>query len=250
MRRKQKIEATNSRQPKDFEGPSYAEELKRVITFHDQIKKLMAVKESCVVNRLSGELWIPVEIIDEYLCFGDYLNMAVLKTLADSRINKHFFDRAQKVKRQLIKIYRHDKLSDQKITLKVSQSMLEMYHEYFKKGKIKTNDWQRFLKDENEIENVVKKRKQNNYTVRKTKKFKYWTGAPQPSKVRSVNLNDIDKMLNDVHQGIENINIFDRVKLRLQADKVKKQCLGLAKIHHLMLELESKQSRNQRKDAS
>lgn len=245
-----KINAAYSEYCTDEDIPNYAEELKRIRTSHDQIKPLMAGKESCLRNRLSTEFWMPVEIIDEYLCFGDYLNMAVLKTLAESRINKHFFDRAQKVKRQLIKFYRHDELSDQKITLKVSQSMLEIYHEYFKKGKIKTNDWQRFLKDENEIENVVKKRKQNNYTVRKTKKFKYWTGVPQPLKVRSVNLNDIDKMLNDVHQRIENINIFDRVKLRLQADKVKKQCLGLAKIHHLMLELESKQSRNQRKDAS
>jgi hypothetical protein len=244
-----KINAAYSEYCTDEDIPNYAEELKRIRTSHDQIKPLMAGKESCLRNRLSTEFWMPVEIIDEYLCFGDYLNMAVLKTLAESRINKHFFDRAQKVKRQLIKFYRHDELSDQKITLKVSQSMLEIYHEYFEKGKIKTNDWQRFLEDENEIENV-KKPKLNNSTVRKSKKFKYWTGAPHPSKARPADLNYIEKMLNDVHQGIQNINIFDSVKLRLQADEVKKQCLGLAKIHHLILELESKQSRNQRKDVS
>ena len=249
MKNKMKINEAYPEYCIDADIPNYAEELKRVRTFHDQIKIKIAGKESCARNRLAVELWIPVEIIDEYLCFGEYIGVPVLKTLAESKINKHFFDRAQKVKRQLIKIYRHDELPDQKIMLKVSQAILEMYHEYFEKGKINTKDWQRFLKGENGIESV-KKRKQNNYTVTKTKKFKYWTGAPQPSKTRSVNVNDIDKMLNDVHQGIENINIFDRVKLRMQADKVKKQCLGLAKIHHLMLELESKPSRNQRRDAS
>ena len=57
-------------------------------------------------------------------------------------------------------------------------------------------------------------------------------------------------MLNDVYQGIENINIIDGAELSMQADKVKKQCLGLAKIHNLMLALESKQSLNQRRDAA
>ena len=57
-------------------------------------------------------------------------------------------------------------------------------------------------------------------------------------------------MLAGVYQGIGNINIFDNVNLQMQADKVKKQCLGLAKIHNLMLALESKQSLNQRRDAA
>ena len=57
-------------------------------------------------------------------------------------------------------------------------------------------------------------------------------------------------MLDDVYQGIENIKIFDGANLSMQADKIKKQCLGLAKIHHLMLELGSKQSRNQRRNAA
>ena len=247
MKNKMKINEAYPEYCIDADIPNYAEELKRVRTFHDQIKIKIAGKESCARNRLAVELWIPVEIIDEYLCFGEYIGVPVLKTLAESKINKHFFDRAQKVKRQLIKIYRHDELPDQKIMLKVSQSMLEMYHEYFEKGKINTSDWQRFLKDENEIENL-KKRKPNQSTGRKSKKFKYWIGAPHPSKVRSVNLNDISKKLNDVREGINDINIFDSVKLRMQADKVKKQCLDLAKIHNHMLRQDSKTSRNQQSD--
>jgi len=249
MKNKMKIKAAYSEYCIDENIPNYAEELNRVRTFHDHIKPLIPEKESYVINRIAGELWIPVEIIDEYLCFGEYIGVPVLKTLAESKINKHFFDRAQQVKRQLIKIYRHDKSSDQKITLKVSQSMLEMYHEYFEKGKINTKDWQRFLKGENGIENV-KKRKPINSTVRKSKKFKYWTGAQKPSEIRSVNLDEINHMLDDVYQGLENINVFEGVKLSMQADKVKKQCLGLAKIHHLILDLESKQSRDQQRNAA
>jgi hypothetical protein len=247
MKKKMKMKAAYSEYSFDEDMPNYAEELKRVRTSYDRIKPLMAGKESSVRNRLSAELRIPVEIIDEFLNYGEYIGAPVLKTLAESRINKHFFDLSQKVKRQLIKIYRHDELSDKKIMLKVSQAILKMYHEYIEKGKINTKDWQRFLKGENGIENV-KKPKLNNSTVRKSKKFKYWTGEPQPSEAKLVNLNDIDKMLDDVCQGIQNINIFASVKLCILADKVKKQCLGLAKIHQLMLELESKQSRNQPRD--
>jgi len=249
MQRKREIKATYPEQPKDENGPSYAEALESVQSRYDDIRRSKNTEESSIRNRLSAQFRIPVEIVNEYLCFGEYIRMPVLKILAESKIDKHFFDRAQKVKRQLIKVHRHDELSDQKIMAKVSQAILEMYDEYVEKGKFNTKDWRRFLMGENEFNNA-KNPKRNKSTARKLKIFKYWTGTKKPSEVRSVNLNEINHMLDDVYQGIENINIFDGAKLSMKADKVKKQCLGLAKIHHLMLELESKQSRNQRRRAA
>jgi hypothetical protein len=248
MRQKWKMEAAYPEQSKYESRLSYSEGLQSVRSLDDDIKKTFPEEERR--NRLSLMFRIPVEIVDEYLCFGEYISRPVLKTLAESKVDKHFFDRAQKVKRQLVKFYRHDELSDQKIMAKVSQAILEMYREYIEKGKFNTKDWQRFYRSKNDLKNQQSQRKSNKPTVRKSKKFKYWTGTQKPSEVRPVKLNEINHMLNDVYQGIENINIIDGAELSMQAVKVKKQCLGLAKIHHLMMELESKQSRNQRRDAA
>ncbi len=250
MQRKRKMEVTYPEQPKGENGPSYAEILELVQSSYEDIRRSITNEESSIRNRISAQFRIPVEIVDEYLCFGEYISKPVLKTLAESKVDKHFFDRAQKVKRQLVKIYRHDELSDKKIIAKVSQAILEMYYEYIEKGKFNTKNWHRFYRSQNDFNNLQRQRKPNKSTVRKSKKFKYWTGAQKPSEVRPVNLNEINHMLDDVYQGIENINVFDGAKLSMQADKVKKQCLGLAKLHHLMLKLESKQSHNQRRDAA
>ena len=230
--------------------PSYAEVLVKVQSFYENIKTSKAKEESRRRNTVSSEFGIPVEIVNEFLCFSEYISRPVLKTLAKSKVDKHFFDRAQKIKRQLIKFYRHDELSDQKIKAKVSQAILEMYYEYTATGKVNAKDWQRFYRDKDDLKNQQRQRKPSKLTVRKSKKFKYWTGSQKPSEVRPVNLNEINLMLNEVYQGIENINIFDGVKLRVQADKVKKKCLILANIHHLMMKLEFEQSRNQLKDAA
>jgi len=250
MKRKRKIEITNPEYLKNDDVPSYAEVLVTVQSFYENMKIQKAKKENSIRNTVSSEFGIPVEIINEFLCFSEYINRPVLKTLAKSKVNKHFFDRAQKVKRQLIKIYRHDELSDQKIKAKISQAILEMHNEYIEKGKFNTKDWQRFYRDQNGLKNQQRQLKQNKPTVKKYKEFKYWTGTQKPSEVRPVNLNEINKMLNEVYQGIENINIFDGAKLSMQADKIKKQCLGLAKIHHLMMKQEFEQSRNQLRDAA
>jgi hypothetical protein len=250
MQQKWEMEATYPEQSKYESGPSYAEILELVQSSYGDIRRSKTNEESSIRNILSSAFRIPVEIVDEYLCFGEYISRPILKTLAESKVDKHFFDRAQKVKRQLVKFYRHDELSDQKIMAKVSQAILEMYREYIEKGKFNTKDWQRFYRSKNDLKNQQSQQKSNKPIVRKSKKFKYWTGARQPSEVQPINLNDIDKMLAGVYQGIGNIDIFDNVNLQMQADKVKKQCLGLAKIHHLMLELESKQSLNQRRDAA
>ena len=110
MQRKRKMEETYLKQPKDENGPSYAEGLLSVQSLYGDIRRSIAKEESSIRNRLSAQFRIPVEIVDEYLCFGEYLCMPVLKKLAGEKVDKHFFDRAQKVKRQLIKIYRHDEL--------------------------------------------------------------------------------------------------------------------------------------------
>ena len=248
MQRKQNI--NNSEYLKNDDVPSYAEVSVSVQSLYDDIRRLVTDKEDIIRNHISGLCRIPVEIVNEFLCFSEYINRSVLKTLEESKVDKHFFDRAHKVKRQLIKFYRHDELSDQKIKAKISQAILEMHNEYIETGKVNTKDWQRFYRDKDDLKNQQRQRKPKKSTVRKSKKFKYWKGAQKPSEVRPVNLNEINLMLDEVYQGIKNINIVDDAKLSMQADKVKKQCLGLAKIHHLMLELESKQSRNQRRNAA
>jgi len=245
-----KIKITNPEYLKKDDVPSYAEVLVKVQSFYENIKIPKTKKENSIRNTVSSEFGIPVEIVNEFLCFSEYINRSVLKTLEESKVDKHFFDIAQKVKRQLIKIYRDDELSDQKIMAKVSQAILEMYNEYIETGKVNTKDWKRFYRDKNNLKNQQRQRKPNKSTVRKFKKFKYWTGAQKPSEAQPVNLNEINHMLDDVYQGIENINIFDGIKLPVQADKVKKQCLILANIHHLMMKLEFEQSRNQLRDAA
>jgi len=250
MKQKGKIKITNPEYLKNDDVPSYSEVLVKVQSFYEDIKIQKTKKESSIRNTVSSEFGIPVEIVNEFLCFSEYINRPVLKTLEESKVDKHFFDIAQKVKRQLIKIYRDDELSDQKIMAKVSQAILEMYNEYIETGKVNTKDWKRFYRDKNNLKNQQRQRKPKKSTVRKSKKFKYWTGAQKPSEVRSINFNEINKMLDEVYQGIENINIYDGVKLRVQADKVKKQCLGLANIHHFIMKLEFEQSHNQLRDAA
>ncbi len=127
MQRKSKLESTYREQFKGENGPSYAEILVLVQSRYDDIRRSKTTEESKIRNILSSTFRIPVEIVDEYLCFGEYISKPVLKTLAESKVDKHFFDRAQKVKRQLVKIYRHDELSDQKITSKISKAVFEMY---------------------------------------------------------------------------------------------------------------------------
>jgi hypothetical protein len=249
MQQKKKAKAAYQDRPTYKDGPSYAEALESACLSYDDSRKAMADEESSIRNRLSAQFRIPVEIVDEYLCFGEYISKPVLKTLADSKADKHFFDRAQKVKRQLVKIYRHDELSDQKIMVKVSEAILKMYNEYLETGKINTKDWQRFLKGENGLKKA-KKRKPDKFPVRKSKKFEYWSGAPQPSEITPISLNELNKMLNEVYHGIKNVNVLDNNKLRLQADKVKKQCLNLAKIHYLIMELGQIQRRDRRRKAA
>jgi len=246
----QKGKIANTEYHKNDSVPSYAEVLVKVQSFYENIKIPKANEESRRRNTVSSEFGIPVEIVNELLCFSEYISRPVLKTLAKSKVDKHFFDRAHKVKRQLIKFYRHDELSDQKIKAKISQAILEIHHEYTATGKVNTKDWQRFYRDKDDLKNQQRQRKPKKSAVKKPKKFKYWKGDQKPSEVRSVNLNEINLMLDEVYQGIENINIFDGVKLPVQADKIKKQCLSLAKIHHLMMKLESEQSCNQLKDAA
>jgi len=247
MKRKREIKATRPQQPKDENGPSYAEGLESVQSRYDDIRRSKATEESSIRNSLSSAFQIPVEIVDEYLCFGEYISMPVLKILAEEKIDKHFFDQAQKIKRQLVKFYRHDELSDQKIMAKVSQAILEMYREYIGKGKFNTKDWQRFYRSENDLKNQQSQRKQDKCTAKKSKQFKYWAGTPKPAEVRPIEVNDIEKMLADVYQGIESIKVYDNANLPKQADKVEKQCLSLAKIHQLMLELDRIQSLDRRR---
>lgn len=249
MQQNKKAKAAYRDGPKCKDGPSYAEGLESVRQSYDDNKKALAYEESSIRNHLSAALRTPVEIIDEYLCFGEYISEKVLKTLAESKMNKNFFERAQKVKRILVKNYRHDELSDRKIITKASEAILEMYHEYLETGKINTKDWQRFLKGENGINNV-KKRKQNKSTVRKSKQFKYWSSAPKPSEVQAISLNELNKILDEVYHEIKNVNIIDNSKLQLQAGKVKNECLNLARIHHLIKELDRIQLRDRRRKAA
>jgi hypothetical protein len=110
MRLKQKIGETYPENPIHIDGPSYAEELELIIKYNDQLKPSIASDENWIRRIISGKLQIPIEIVHEYLCFGDYISRSVLKTLAESKMDKHFFERAQKVKRILVKNYRHDEL--------------------------------------------------------------------------------------------------------------------------------------------
>ena len=111
-------------------GPSYAEDIKLVQSHYIRIKASKQYDEEQIRFILAEKFKKPVEIIDEYLCFGEYNNDFVLNTLAETRIGKRFFELAQRVKRNLIKIYRHDELTDKEITSKISRTFLQMLSEY------------------------------------------------------------------------------------------------------------------------
>lgn len=166
-------------------APSYAEDLKVVQSFYNQVKHSMVNEEDRLRNFLSGHFQRPVEIINEYLCFGEYLNELSLKTLANSQIGKNFFERAQKVKRILVKNYRDEGCSDHEVTKKISQAVLEMFCEYNKSGKINTKNWQRFYWTANEFNKKRRTCKMKDLKIVKIKKFKYWSVAEEPTELQN-----------------------------------------------------------------
>lgn len=185
MQTKMQIKQKNTDHLQYGNVPSYAEDLKVVQSFYNQVKHSMVNEEDRLRNFLSGHFQRPVEIINEYLCFGEYLNELSLKTLANSQIGKNFFERAQKVKRILIKNYRHEGCSDHKITKKISQAVLEMFCEYNKSGKINTKNWQRFYWDANEFNKKRRTCKMKDLKIVKIKKFKYWSVAEEPYELQN-----------------------------------------------------------------
>ena len=168
------------------EGPSYAEDIELVQSYYNQIKPSMEYEEERVRTLLSGLFQKPVEVINEYLCFGEYSNEHILKTLAKSQIDKNFFERAQRVKRILVKNYRHENNSDREITEKISSAVLEMFYEYIESGKFNTKDWQRFYWSANEFNKRKKPVKLKRLKITKAKRFKYWSGAKEASKFQKI----------------------------------------------------------------
>ena len=167
-------------------GPSYAEDVEIVQSLYHQIKPSMEYEENRMRTMLSARFQRPVEVINEYLCFGEFLNEFILKTLAKSQIDKNFFERGQRVKRILVKNYRHENNSDCEITGKISKAVLEMLYEYIESGKFNTKDWQRFYWSANEFNKrktpvTLKKRK-----ITKAKRFIYWSGAKEAAKFQKI----------------------------------------------------------------
>ena len=123
---------------------SYAEDVRNIQLLYKKIKESIKDGYESIRYVIAEKYNRPVEIIDEYLCFGEYLDDHTLNILAGSLEGKHFFELMQKIKRILIKNYRHDALTDNEITSKVSEAVLQMFSEYNVKGKLNTKDWQRF----------------------------------------------------------------------------------------------------------
>ena len=182
--------AINKQKDTDYlqyeEGPSYAEDIELVQSFYNQIKHSMANEEDRLRNFLSGHFQRPVEVINEYLCFGEYLNEFILKTLAKLQIDKNFFERAQRVKRILVKNYRHENNSDREITEKISIAVLEMFYEYIESGKINTKNWQRFYWNAKEFNKKRRPCEMNDRKITKAKRFKYWSGAKKAAKFQKI----------------------------------------------------------------
>ena len=105
-------------------GPSYAESVKMVKSFYNFVEPSMVKEEDRIRSELSGKFQMPVEIIDECLCSAEYLDDSTLNALTETKTDKRFFELAQKVKRNLVKIYRHDELADEEITAKISKAVL------------------------------------------------------------------------------------------------------------------------------
>jgi hypothetical protein len=79
----------------------------------------------------------PIETIDLYLCYSEYLTDYALIVLEVSGKEEAFFKEAQKVKRNIVKELRHEARSDHYIKDCVSREVLKMAVEWDKKGHIR-----------------------------------------------------------------------------------------------------------------
>jgi len=224
------------------DGPSYAEDINLVQSFYNKTKLLMPDKENRIRDILSARFQKPVEIIDEYLCVSEYIDDSVLNTLSEVKAGKHFFELAQKIKRNLVKIYRHDELSDKEIYSKISKAVLQMLSEYNEKGKINTRDWQRFNESNDGIQNKWPKSMRNKGKTFKPKPFNYWYGVKQRPKDCTLNINEINGILREVSWSLKHINFLEDSNLHRQAENIKKEILRLAKVHHHILEMHKQEA--------
>lgn len=164
-------------QPPIGRWPSYAEDVNDVRSAYNRIKAFQQYDEELIRFRLAGKFLKPVEIIDEYCCYGEFLDELTLAVLAKSQVGKRFFELAQKVKRNLIKTYRHDEITDEEITIKISKATLQMLSEYNESGKINTKNWERFIEQDADSENKLKISSPSRHRKATVRVFKYWYGT-------------------------------------------------------------------------
>jgi len=223
-------------------GPSYAEDIKLVQSHYNRIKASKQYDEEQIRFILAGKFYKPVEIIDEYLCFGEYLNDSALDALAESKMGKRFFELMQRIKRILAKIHRHEEIVDDEITSKISKAVLQMLSEYNEKRKINTKDWQRFIGSYAEIQNKLNHSTLNKNKTKKPQVFNYWYGNKASQKYPAITINEVNKILKKVSRELESNKVSEDINLRRKADNIKKEILRLAEAHHQILELDRQKS--------
>lgn len=179
MHKTENIEPIKMQQLPHERGPSFAEDIKPVQSHYNRIKASKQYDEEQIRFILAGKFYKPVEIIDEYLCFGEYLNDSALNALAKSKMGKRFFELMQRIKRILIKIHRHEEMVEDEITSKISKAALQMLSEYNEKRTINTKDWQRFIGSDADNKDKSARSSLSRRKSAKQRIFKYWYGAKE-----------------------------------------------------------------------
>lgn len=250
MYRKNQKRKSKTSQSLIGKGPSYAEVTKKVNLLNNSVKSTKLHNEEEIRFILSKKLKLPLEMINECLSYGEYLNDYVSNALAKTKTDKRFFELAQRVKRNLVKIYRHEKLTEQKINSKISKVVEQMHKEYRETGKVNTKDWQRFLESEDNTLNRADRSAQKKRKIKKQQIFTYWSGIEEPHIIQAVDVDHINKELKEVSRELRKINVSEGTNLRHKAVKIKKIILCLAKVHNNVLELDRIEVSTEQREAA
>ncbi len=134
----------------------------------DRKSKDYTNREDDVRYILSQRLGKPKEDINKFLFYGKYLNDETFKILIEARATKDFFEKAGRIKTNLVNKLKEDELSGEEITEQTSEAILNWLEEFKSTGKIE--NYSRQDEDINEEEvpeycSIIKSEKFKNPTI-------------------------------------------------------------------------------------
>jgi hypothetical protein len=164
--------------------------------------------------------------IDGFLSHSEYISEDTLNTLAELKMEKDFFDEAQKPKRALMKYFRHEGLSDGKITAKISSAILDMQKEFCQTERI---DKKKYVDSRNREPDNVDEQKKNSS---KFKPLRYWNGTKNPPQDKQIILDEIIAQLLEIAKRFTSYAKGKNTEQGKVDQEVKTELIRLAKFYH------------------